>query len=249
MGFLNHATNNVIIDAVLTERGRELLARNDGSFNISAFSFGDDEVDYSIIEKYGVTIGKEKIEKNTPVFEANPNENIAIKHPLITFTNQGFTSLTEIPTLIRGDVVENTEIQLDSQTSNVSDNTRVQKRIIIQNFVPGLTGIDTLNENITDNRLYIKLNSDLLSIVSLTPIDTDINNIATYSIPTSIVTGGQWTHQVSGTFTINTQGIVSAEDFTKFSSLSNTNIINTKVQVIGASSGASIIIPVRITLT
>ena len=27
MGFLNHATNNIIIDAVLTERGRELLSR------------------------------------------------------------------------------------------------------------------------------------------------------------------------------------------------------------------------------
>ena len=84
MGFLNHATNNIIIDAVLTERGRELLSRNDGSFNVAAFAFGDDEVDYSIIKKYGLTIGKEKIEKNTPIFEANPNENISIKHPLIS---------------------------------------------------------------------------------------------------------------------------------------------------------------------
>ena len=39
MGFLNHATSNIIIDAVLTERGRELLARNDGSFNISSFTW------------------------------------------------------------------------------------------------------------------------------------------------------------------------------------------------------------------
>ena len=68
MGFLNHATNNVIIDAVLTERGRELLSRNDNSFSISKFRLGDDEVDYSILEKYGLIIGKEKIEKNTPVF-------------------------------------------------------------------------------------------------------------------------------------------------------------------------------------
>ena len=49
MGFLNHATNNIIIDAVLTERGRELLANE--NFNVSNFALGDDEVDYSIIQK------------------------------------------------------------------------------------------------------------------------------------------------------------------------------------------------------
>ena len=37
MGFLNHATNNIIIDAVLTERGREYLSQNNGSFRISSF--------------------------------------------------------------------------------------------------------------------------------------------------------------------------------------------------------------------
>ena len=51
MGFLNHATNNIIIDAVLTERGRELLSQNNGSFRISSFSFGDDEVDYTLVTK------------------------------------------------------------------------------------------------------------------------------------------------------------------------------------------------------
>ena len=68
MGFLNHATNNIIIDAVLTERGREYLAQNNGAFKIASFSFGDDEVDYSLLKKYGLTIGKEKIEKNNFFF-------------------------------------------------------------------------------------------------------------------------------------------------------------------------------------
>ena len=54
MGFLNHSTNNIIIDAVLTERGREVLSRNDGTFSIESFSFGDDEIDYGIIKKYGL---------------------------------------------------------------------------------------------------------------------------------------------------------------------------------------------------
>ena len=79
MGFLNHATNNVIVDAVLTEKGREMLSRNDGSFSVANFRFGDDEVDYKMLEHYGLIIGKEKIEKNTPVFEAITDENIALK--------------------------------------------------------------------------------------------------------------------------------------------------------------------------
>ena len=63
MGFLDHSTNNIIVDAVLTDKGRQLLARNDGSFQITRFSYGDDEVDYDIIKQFGRTVGKEKIEK------------------------------------------------------------------------------------------------------------------------------------------------------------------------------------------
>ena len=29
MGFLDHSTNNIIVDAVLTDKGRASLARND----------------------------------------------------------------------------------------------------------------------------------------------------------------------------------------------------------------------------
>ena len=133
MGFLNHTTNNIIIDAVLTERGRELLARNDGSFNISSFVFGDDEVDYSIIKKYGITIGKEKIEKNTPVFEANPNENIAIKHPLISFPNP-LTRLTQIPTIKWANRSSGeTKITLFDTRSSDNSDAGVTKTIIIKN--------------------------------------------------------------------------------------------------------------------
>ncbi len=38
----------VTVDAVLTRKGRELLARNDGSFQITQFSLADDEIDYTL---------------------------------------------------------------------------------------------------------------------------------------------------------------------------------------------------------
>ena len=79
MGFLDHSTNNIIVDAVLTDKGRQMLSRNDGSFSITRFAFGDDEVDYTIIRKFGRTVGKEKIEKNTPVFEAQTNSDLGLK--------------------------------------------------------------------------------------------------------------------------------------------------------------------------
>ena len=41
MGFLDHSTNNIILDAVLTDVGRQFLSRNDGSFSIVKFAFID----------------------------------------------------------------------------------------------------------------------------------------------------------------------------------------------------------------
>lgn len=75
MGFLDHSTNNIIVDAVLTDYGRKKLASQGGAATklVAYYAFADEEVDYSMITKYGVIVGKEKIEKNTPIFEATTN--------------------------------------------------------------------------------------------------------------------------------------------------------------------------------
>ena len=46
MGFLNNTT--ITIDAVLTKRGRELLARGRNEFAVTKFALSDDEVDYRL---------------------------------------------------------------------------------------------------------------------------------------------------------------------------------------------------------
>ena len=46
MGYLNNQV--VTIDAILTRKGRELLAKGDGSFNITQFALADDEIDYTL---------------------------------------------------------------------------------------------------------------------------------------------------------------------------------------------------------
>ena len=49
MGYLDNSS--ITVDAILTKRGRELLARNDGSFNITQFALGDDEIDYTLFNE------------------------------------------------------------------------------------------------------------------------------------------------------------------------------------------------------
>ena len=46
MGYLNNSV--VTVDAILTDKGRELLARGDGSFKITQFAVADDEIDYTL---------------------------------------------------------------------------------------------------------------------------------------------------------------------------------------------------------
>jgi len=244
MGFLNHATNNIIIDAVLTERGREYLAQNNGAFKIESFSFGDDEVDYTLLEKYGLSIGKEKIEKNTPIFEANPNENIALKHQCFSLPNP-LTRLEKLPYLIWHEKGSKTGLNLsDVQASG----TQVSDTVKIRNFVDNVSSTYSLDANINDNKIIVRMHNDLLKISGVEFSDTDLNNIATYILSAPSVSGSTaFSNQREASFTVYTNGIVTSDDFTKYGTVGNVNLINTKIQVIGQSSGASLIIPVTIT--
>ena len=51
MGFLDNS-GDIILDAVLTDLGRNRLARGDGSFQIAWFALGDDEVNYGLYISY-----------------------------------------------------------------------------------------------------------------------------------------------------------------------------------------------------
>jgi hypothetical protein len=84
MAYLSNTS--VVIDAILTKKGRELLARNDGSFKITQFSLSDDEVDYTLYNPnhpsgsafYGEAI------QNMPVIQAFPEDNEIMKYRLVT---------------------------------------------------------------------------------------------------------------------------------------------------------------------
>jgi|TARA_B110000211_G_scaffold74539_1_gene86911 hypothetical protein len=84
MGYLNNSV--VTVDAILTTKGRELLAKGDGTFQITQFALGDDEIDYTLYNPthpsgsayYGQAI------ENMPLIEAIPNEMQTMKYKLVT---------------------------------------------------------------------------------------------------------------------------------------------------------------------
>jgi hypothetical protein len=76
----------VTVDAVLTTKGRELLARNDGSFQITQFSLSDDEIDYTLYNPNhpsGSAFYGEAIEA-TPIIQAFPNDTQIMRYTLTT---------------------------------------------------------------------------------------------------------------------------------------------------------------------
>jgi hypothetical protein len=84
MGYLSNQI--VTVDAILTKKGRELLAKGDGSFKITQFALADDEIDYTLYNPdhpNGSAFYGEAIEA-MPLMEAFPDETQIMKYKLTT---------------------------------------------------------------------------------------------------------------------------------------------------------------------
>ena len=116
MGYLDNSI--VTVDAILTKKGRELLARGDGSFKITQFALADDEIDYTLFNENhpnGSQYYGEAIE-NMPLLEAIPDENNIMIHKLITLPR----GTTKLPIVTAN--ISKIQLSLGASTS-VSPNT------------------------------------------------------------------------------------------------------------------------------
>jgi len=94
MAYIDNQT--ITVDAILTGKGRELLAQN-GNLNITSFALAYDEIDYTLYQPnhpngsafYDIAI------RNTPVFEPVSDETQVMKYKLVTL-NQGVASVPVI---------------------------------------------------------------------------------------------------------------------------------------------------------
>ena len=84
MGFINNTS--YILNAVLTKKGREYLAKSSGNFNITKFALSDDEIDYTLwntahpkgTDYYGAVL------EATPMVEPCVDPEVVMKYKLIS---------------------------------------------------------------------------------------------------------------------------------------------------------------------
>ena len=123
MGYLNNQV--VTVDAILTKKGRQLLAQNDGSFRITQFALADDEIDYTLYNpnnNSGSAFYGEAID-NLPLLEAFADDSQIMKYKLATLPrgtavlpvlDLGFAAIT---------LKQGASLSLTPQTLNYLGNT------------------------------------------------------------------------------------------------------------------------------
>lgn len=227
MGFLDLSTSGIILDAVLTDKGRELLANGVNSFSIAKFAFSDEEVDYGIIESFGRTVGKEKIEKNTPVLEASTSGNLAQRYRLRSINND---ALSLLPTVTVTSGLTDSVVSLGRTT--LSGLSTRQSVTISQAMTEGVT----IDPDLTDFSYRVTIDNLFLTIRGRVPDSVDTNNVAVYTIPANSTITSQ--NLSSVTFTIVAKSI-SDRIFTTYSSLiGTTSTVTRNIGVSGVNSGA-----------
>ena len=160
MAFLDSST--AVIDAILTRKGRELLARNDGSFQITKFSFGDDEINYQLYDATKATDQDADI-LNLPVLEPVSNENVALLYRLITLP-QGSLKIA------------NLQISPTSGTVNYGDELAVA----------------VTTENGEDTQGYAATVRDTdIAVVNNTKVTPYATGVANFTISTGANAGGK----------------------------------------------------------
>jgi len=226
MGFLDNSSNNIILDAVLTDVGRQFLARNDGSFSIHKFALGDDEVNYGIVTKYGRTVGAEKIEKNTSIFEALTNQAIAQKYKLISVSNP---NLLYMPALsLSGDA----NVSGLNETITLGLNTQKTAAVTVQQTIQNESTIDV---ELRDQTFILDVPNLFVQILQNTPENVDGNQRATYILtrsPAENSFGGS-----SVQFTISVKSLSNAV-FQVYGTTADKTLIKTYMKVTGVQSGA-----------
>lgn len=216
MGYLNNIV--VTVDAILTKKGRELLARNDGSFRITQFALADDEVDYTLYNPNhpsGSAFYGEAIE-NMPLLEAFPDETQIMKYKLVTLPrgtsklpviNVGYSSIT---------LKQAASLVITPQTLNYLG--------AVSTFEP--SG-------------YVVTVGDARLLSTFTGIGIDTNNLGISDVNTSVGT------QISKTAIGTSFTLVGTTIDTLFGTSSTS--LSTTVTVTGRDSGARISIPLTVT--
>ena len=219
MGYLNNQV--VTVDAILTKKGRQLLAQNDGSFRITQFALADDEIDYTLYNPNnpsGSAFYGEAIE-NMPLLEAFPDESQIMKYKLATLPR----GTAVLPVLSLGRNV----ISLPQGAS-----TAIRPQTL--NYLGNATAVETSGYSATigDVRTMATFNGTGVQTTSA----TQQNTTATTTLGTNV------SSTVIGT-------VINFRATTVNTLFGSNATLQTTLTVVGLDSGARITIPVTITKT
>lgn len=217
MGYLDNAA--ITVDAILTKKGRELLARGDGSFKPTQFALADDEIDYTLYNPThpsGSALYGEAIE-NLPLLEAFPDETQIMKYKLTTLPR----GTSKLPILDLGfasiSLKQGASVAITPQTLNYLGATTIFET---GGYTATIADVRVLNSYTgvginTEEAERLNTSTTLGTNVSKTVIGTSINLTAT---------------------TVNTL-------------FGDRTQLQTTITVIGRDSGARLTIPVTVTKT
>jgi hypothetical protein len=217
MGFLNSSV--ITVDTILTKKGRELLARGDGSFKITQFSLSDDEIDYTLYNPThpsGSAFYGEAIE-NTPLLEAFPDETQIMKYRLLTLPR----GTAKLPVI---------DIGYASITIRQGSSLAITPQTL--NYLGSTTTFETSG--------YVAIIGDVRTMSNFTGLG--INTPESQQLNSTTTIGTNVSKTVVGT-TIN---LAATTVNTLFGTNSQ---LQTTLTIIGRDSGARISIPVTITRT
>ena len=230
MGLLDRS-GNIVVDAVLTDLGRQKIARNDGSFRIVGYVFGDDEIDYSL---FNPTTGSSFVDQdilNTPIFEANVNERISLNNPLMTITNPNLKYLPKLST--------------DNAAISIGEEKGLTAGITLRFFQDTNQNAKIVPVEIQDTAFKIEMFNDYLHVQGASPVDTSPYGTAMYVIRRDAALI-QSTQGSQVTFKIRVQSLNSSIWSIHGEGSTPNRTITTKVKATGINSGLSNTVSVTI---
>jgi hypothetical protein len=217
MGYLSNTS--VVVDAILTDKGRQLLAQNDGSFQITQFSLSDDEVDYTLYNPNhpsGSAFYGEAIE-NMPIIQAFPESQEIMKYKLITLP-RGTAKLPVVSIGYNSIVLkQGASISITPQTLNYLGATSTFEQ---SGYVATIGDVRT-----TSAFNGVGINTPQATGLNATGVQTVGTNVSKTVIGTSI--------NITAT-TVNTL-------------FGSNSVLYTTLTIIGRDSGARLFVPVQIT--
>jgi len=149
MAFLDNS-GDIILDAVLTDEGRNRLAK--GNFQITQFALGDDEIDYSLFDVATGSAYMDLTILQTPVFEAFTNNFSSMNSKIMTISNE---TLLYLPILKLNEVFGGTITTRHSSNNFIICSTEETEEL----FKTGVTGI--MNSFTLSDGKYIRIDQGI----------------------------------------------------------------------------------------